>query len=190
MTREELFEKVIDVNKRDGLGRQLVIRSMHDNELAGKDCHSCVGHCCTYEHNSMMITPFEALSIVLHTSSHIDLEILDNNIKQYRLDKLISIGSKQLRRYYTCPYFTANKGCGIAKVVKPYGCLAFNPLEKNVSKTGQCLSTFPDRFAHDSELQGSLHKMNQLISKVLDLSWSKESIPIALRDVFVKINTN
>ena len=123
--------------------RSLLNKTMADNIDNGNDCFSCTGICCTSASNSMMITKQEAQDLYdfLKAEDRINnklIEDLKSNIKRYRLDVQIP-GIKQFRRTYTCPFYAGcAKGCTISRHSKPYGCLAFNPLESNQKEGGNC----------------------------------------------------
>ena len=159
---------------------------------SGHNCYSCVGHCCTFAYNSMQVTPLEALDclLFLHEESRVDqalVERLEETVKSYRLDYEILIGgSRSMRRQYTCPFFEAGpKGCTISKHSKPYGCLAFNPLERNVSIEGKCKSQISLLEKHDHEMS-RYDDLNERIKESLKLSWNKKNLPVALLDLIKK----
>jgi hypothetical protein len=172
---------------------------MKGNEAKGMHCKDCTGTCCTFANNTMHITPLEAWDIVEDLiKKNIDLkEIqkeLQKNIEQYHLDRpaMISPSGKEYRRSYTCPFFNRyGWGCGIAVQQKPYGCIAFNPTEKEVKDGGDCkhLKT-PEISLHKDQ---SLEQINQKIKSGLELDWNKEAIPVATLQVIQalqKLNAN
>lgn len=167
--------------------RALLNEQMMQKIESGENCFSCVGHCCTYEHNSMRVTPLEAMDIIdyLTRNNRIDNELvqqLEECVNEYRLDKEILIGKNQeLRRYYTCPFYKKDKlGCTIGKHNKPYGCLAFNPNAKGVSTPGHCSSDMSileknaDKFKHFEAAE------NTKIKSQHNIYWDKKDIPSAL----------
>lgn len=167
-------------------------REMLNKHMAQKieqqlDCFSCVGHCCTYEHNSMRVTPIEAMDILdyLATNKRIDqklIEELESCVKDFRLDKEILIGKNQeLRRYYTCPFYKKEKlGCTIGKHNKPYGCLAFNPNEEKVTRPGHCGSD--QSILESNALKFSEYEKaeNEKLKAQHKIYWDKKDIPSAL----------
>jgi Fe-S-cluster containining protein len=106
-------------------------------EVRGIDCANCVGECCTSRANSMQITPAEARAIRAYLSANGTwndelIAKLRDCVREYRLDvELPRFGSRpNLRRTYTCPFYTPGpRGCSLAREVKPYGCIAFNPVK-------------------------------------------------------------
>ena len=125
--------------------RQILTSKMNELIAEGKDCLSCSGLCCTYEFNSMKITPKEAQLIKSHLFlkdgwNEVLKEKLQNYITEFRLNKVFLMKKgNSIRRTYTCPFYEGkNLGCSLTVEVKPLGCLAFNPKEKKVSKAGLC----------------------------------------------------
>lgn len=154
---------------------------------SGKDCFSCVGHCCTFEHNSMRVTPLEALDTVEYLASNdrINKELiqeLEGCIKRYRLDKEVLTGrGQELRRYYTCPFYKKEKlGCTIGKHHKPYGCLAFNPLKKEVTVSGHCVSDQKVLLENAERFTQSESELNEKLKSEFQLYWDKKDLPSAV----------
>lgn len=152
------------------------------------NCYSCTGLCCTFESNSMQVTPQEALDVFfyLEKENRLTEELktsLLENIKKYRLDKEISTGrNSSFRRYYTCPFFVeSERGCTLSRTDKPYGCLAYNAKEKLAKIQHQCGS--------DLELLRVQDEMNQdeslaiELKDKLELSWTKMPLPVALMEL-------
>ncbi len=166
--------------------RKVLIESMRQLIDSGRGCASCQGYCCTFSYNSMRVTPLETLDLYefLKSTNRINSELIDSlnkTIKDYRLDKEIYLGNGQeLRRQYTCPFFNAGpKGCSIGLEWKPYGCLAFNALEKNVSVEGKCSSD--QKLLERRELEFNDEEMaSHKISEALNLLWQRKSMPVAL----------
>lgn len=148
----------------------------------------------------MQITPIEAMEILV--SLNIDqlspLEIQDlkkrmqDNIQAYRLNVEIYTGKKHsqdLRKTYTCPFFmNGNKGCGLSRSSKPYGCLGFNPKTsddngKSCASNTDILTTREDQFIALENIA------NQKIKEDLKIFWAKLSIPQALLDIMNKLYT-
>src|SRR5665647_844485 len=96
-------------------------------EAQGLDCRTCSGTCCTYEANSMMVTPLEAMELIIYLKEQKlwDTELKDKftaTVTQYRLDHQVGNGKRSyLRRTYTCPFFNHRElGCPLPLEVKPY----------------------------------------------------------------------
>lgn len=162
-----------------------------DREISsGRNCASCVGHCCTFEHNSMQVSPLQALDTYeyLKEKSLITDELIHKMrtcIKHFRLDKEVAGGSKrELRRYYTCPFYSGElHGCGVDRDSKPYGCLAFNPKIKNVSEAGFCTSKVSPLEKQQEEFLAQETIMNQKIKEELNLYWDKLNFPSAIMNL-------
>lgn len=185
MNYQELRKDLnISANK---VRRSGVISTMDEFVREGKNCYSCEGYCCTFAYNSMQVTPIEALDAYdfLLKNNRINdelIESLDKCIKEFRLDNEIVLGGgRELRRQYTCPFFNAGpKGCSIEPESKPYGCLAFNPLESNVKVEGKCTSYIEVLEARETDSFGE-ESMNLIIKEKLNLYWDKKNFPMALK---------
>lgn len=169
-----------------GERRKILISEMVKLELGKIDCFNCTGTCCTYNANSMQITPIEALDILTSleptTENAEELKtILKKNIQDYRLDHEIFVGKKNklLRKTYTCPFFVPGpKGCTIKKELKPYGCLGFNP--RIAGDNGSlCLSDIEKLEAREAEQIAGEDQINLWLKKDLNLDWDKLEIPKA-----------
>jgi Fe-S-cluster containining protein len=171
--------------------RDILNSKMHEINKSGKDCASCVGHCCTYQANSMQITPLETQDLYdyLQRKERINdklIQSLKECVKEFRLDKEIFISKgKSLRRTYTCPFYKGESlGCSISIHSKPYGCLAFNPLEQKVSEFGKCSS--------DQALLEQVNfpkQLNQKIKESYQFDWEKKPIPLALLELLDKVKS-
>lgn len=157
-----------------------------------KTCNQCIGVCCTFEKNSMQITPLESLEMLyfLNQQNRINDTLkleLEQNIKNFRLDQHISLKrGSLLRRYYTCPFYkNQSKGCSIDPEFKPYGCLAFNPIKSNEMTGDQCRS---DTALLESIPEEIHQTLNQKIKLDLNLTWDKLPIPVALIEIQNAIN--
>ena len=112
--------------------RQNIIMLMDQLSDSDINCFKCSGTCCTFEANSMKITPLEAVELYLFLESK-DLlgfelnKILGEVITHYRLDVEIQTHRyQQMRKTYTCPFYSrGSKGCSISPEYKPY------PFDKN-----------------------------------------------------------
>ena len=155
----------------------------------GHSCISCIGNCCTFVSNSMMITPLEAFDILSFLKLNPSFcktkltETLQQNIKEFRLHQT-DIG---IRKTYTCPFYTGQeKGCLISKHNKPYGCLGFLPtsninIGKNCYSDSQLLNKRNIKFKKHENI------LNKSLIDSCNLSW-KNSIPLALLDIIKEEN--
>jgi hypothetical protein len=174
--------------------REVLIKEMSKLEDQKKDCFSCSGMCCTYEYNSMLVTPIECFEMLnyLVEEDRVNQELvtrLKSNIAQYRLDKdMYSTKGKEFRRYYTCPFFkNENKGCSISRSSKPYGCLGFNPNEESINTPGKCGSNLENLQSREDEFCSEESVANEYLSKELKLYWDKKPISVALVEFINKI---
>lgn len=164
--------------------REVILQAMNERFSQGKNCLNCQGFCCTASHNSMQVTPLEALDLYFYLKGENRLteslkEDLQASVKKYRLDHFISTGrNSSFRRSYTCPFYQpGSKGCTISPRQKPYGCLAFNPLEVGVSEEGHCASDISLLQRRENKTDDQINLDLQL---QLGLIWEKECIPVAL----------
>lgn len=173
--------------------RNLLLEKMNELESKGMGCLGCQGNCCTFEANSMMVTPLEALDLYSYLKSQNQLteelkERLEENIKQYRLEPKFTGGRRSyLRKTYTCPFFGHQElGCPLPRDVKPYGCLAFDSHHVELKASEHCYSekeileererAFPDEPAHNEEVRkkfGLIWEKAPIANAILDF-WSKE----------------
>lgn len=173
--------------------RELLVTEMQSKKAHGLNCYSCRGVCCTFEANSMQVTPLEALEIYQNLKENAlwnnELENkLEQTIRHYRLDKEIPSTGKSdelfLRRTYTCPFFIPQgKGCTLNLWVKPYGCLGFNPNEKDIQEGGNCTSSLSLLEKREDLFEKFENDLNKTIRKELALKWEKLSIPQALLSI-------
>ena len=196
MTYKSILEEVYSefslsssVDRRDSLNT-----SMKKLNQEGKDCSKCSGMCCTYAHNSMLITPLEALEILeyLDRKSRLDKNLivrLEKSVEEFRLDKELNVGpGKEFRRNYTCPFFNERAlGCSISPKYKPYGCLGFNSTEPNVNTAGSCKVHVEAHEEREKSFLSSEKQANTKLAEKLNLYWSKKSIPIALLELIKSI---
>ena len=167
--------------------REELIELMHKLKSEEKNCFSCQGFCCTFEHNSMLVSPIEALDVYrfLESENRIDDKLisrLKEFIRKFRLDNELLVGNgREFRRNYTCPFFNEGpKGCSIAPESKPYGCLGFNALEKGVSKQGHCTSYINVLEARENRCSDKEEQINQAVKENYNLYWDKKNLPVAL----------
>lgn len=187
------FENEFEIDSRKR--RELLIETMSDLESKGTDCSNCPGFCCTYYHNSMQATPLEAIEVLIEliASERLDDELISKlkaNAKKYRLDNEITDGHGHiLRRFYTCPFFNdTHLGCSLSRGNKPYGCLAFNATEKNVSVEGKCSSQVELLETRDKEFCDKEHSLNDHLKSSLNLYWDKKPLPQALIELMLQMS--
>lgn len=171
--------------------REALILEMEGLGQRGINCQGCQGTCCTSLANSMQISPIEALDMLTFLKSKDRLtpdlkNKLIECVEKYRLDYEISTTrGVPLRRTYTCPFFEPGpKGCTIDKYYKPYGCLAFNPQEKNATGGASCFSKREILIKRSEEFEQS---ENEII-KDYKINWTKKNIPSALLDLWPIFN--
>lgn len=169
--------------------RDLLIQGMKDLADANIHCQGCDGHCCSYQSNSMQITPLETMDLLffLKNQQRWTEELkqeLQSCIQEYRLDKEISTGKNtSFRRTYTCPFYTPGpKGCSIEPQSKPYGCLAFNPQERNANGK-QCKSLIDLLEQREEQYKEVECDQNQSLQDKYKLWWDKLPIPMALLEL-------
>lgn len=170
--------------------RKNLIDRNEELESLGMGCNGCSGTCCTYEANSMMVTPVEAVELVeyLKTSGQFNDELktrLQETVAKYRLDQGLGNGKRSfLRRTYTCPFFNHKElGCPIPREVKPFGCIAFNSHHVELKAGEHCYSekeTLEKReiLAIDEAI------LNEELKQKHRLYWDKVPMPVALLDFF------
>lgn len=170
--------------------REVLILEMEALGNQGINCQGCQGTCCTSLANSMQISPIEALDLLSFLKSQGRLtNDLKNKLREcvekYRLDYEISTTrGVPLRRTYTCPFFEPGPtGCTIDKYSKPYGCLGFNPQEKNATGGASCFSKKEILQKRAEEFESTELEL----IKEYKISWAKKSIPLALLDLWYLI---
>ena len=159
-------------------------------EAFGSDCRGCSGNCCTFEANSMMVTPVEALELVsyLRENELFDAELrsrLTETVTKYRLDQGLGNGKRSfIRRTYTCPFFNNKElGCPLPREVKPYGCLAFNSHHPEEKAGKHCFSESAILEARE-KLDPEEATYNEELKTKYSLYWEKTPLPNALLDFF------
>lgn len=165
--------------------RETLITHMEALEARGMGCIGCSGTCCTYEANSMLLTPLEAKELFddLREKSLLTSRLrarLEETISEFRLSEKFPHERSYLRKTYTCPFFNHSElGCPLPREVKPYGCLAFDS-HHETQKAGEfCFSETAlleaRESAHPEEIE-----LNQELRKDYAISWIKAPIPNAI----------
>ena len=172
--------------------RSVLIEKMSSNRTQEISCKGCPGTCCTYQSNSMKVTPLEALDLYFYLLKFDRLntefrERMVNNISEFRLDKDLSHGKNfSLRRYYTCPLFLNKElGCSIDNDHKPFGCLGFEPQQKSEQwNLRQCRS---DQDILENSLEKESSEINFALKEELKLNWAKTTISQAILSIMDSI---
>jgi hypothetical protein len=187
---------VLEASQSRRIRRQSLLDNMQEKSKQGINCLNCPGTCCTFQMNSMQITPVEAIDlyVYLKENNRLDdnlLENLNENIKEFRLDYDLFNSRRQsfMRRTYTCPFYLGSeKGCSISRESKPYGCLGFNSYLKQTTKQEQkkCTSEL-----EQLEIRETLflpeEALNTELREKLSLSFNKAPIPLALKEIYLKL---
>ena len=168
--------------------RSSLNEQMSDFESKNLSCRDCIGNCCTFTSNSMMISPVEALDILEYLKQNDNFNTknlilkLESTINEFRLDSNTGI-----RKTYTCPFYKGEKkGCTISKHSKPFGCLAFLPNEENITQGRSCSSKINSLKDRDEKFKTNEQLVNEAIKNELNLDWKKLSIPEAVLDLIKK----
>ena len=173
--------------------RESLLERMTELESRGMGCNGCSGKCCTFEANSMLITPLETIELLeyLKTSQLMTLELknkMQTAVEKYRLESKPLLGGRSyLRKTYTCPFFNHQElGCPLPREIKPYGCLAFNSHHIDLKATEHCYSETELLKKRDQSHLDEL-LINQNLRTKYKLFWEKSPIPSALLDLWDKI---
>lgn len=165
---------------------------MNELEKVGMGCLGCSGNCCTFEANSMLLTPLEAKELFDYLKIHQMLtpelkEKLRESVQQYRLEPKFNNNRRSyLRKTYTCPFFGFKElGCPLPREVKPYGCLAFDSHHVELKASEHCYSE-KELLERREDLHPEEKEMNQKISQEMNLLWEKSPIPNALLEFWEK----
>lgn len=148
-------------------------------------CLGCPGTCCTFEANSMLLTPLEAYEIFTFLKSEglltQDLKTkLENTVATYRLEPKFPNTRSYLRKTYTCAFFGhVELGCPLPREIKPYGCLAFDSHHKELKATEHCFSE-KELLEKREALHPEEKEMNQRIKEEHKVFWEKSPIPNAI----------
>ena len=167
------------------------------NELASQQvgCHSCVGVCCTFVKNSMMVTPVEAFDLLAFADRKAWdrqwlREKLQSCVKRFSLDRGVPSDGQRVfsRRTYTCPFFDEETSlCGISPEFKPYGCLGYNARRVGEKEGGSCRSDVEALQKREKSLTEE-EQLNDAIRRSYQLEWHKQPIPLALLSLMEKAN--
>ncbi|HXH75016.1 MAG TPA: hypothetical protein VNJ08_08625 [Bacteriovoracaceae bacterium] len=169
--------------------RKELIQRMEELEGQGLGCSGCQGNCCTYEANSMMVTPLEALELqqYLRKENALTPEFKEKcleTVKKFRLDQGGNGRRSFIRRTYTCPFFNHKElGCPLPREVKPYGCLAFNAHDAELKAGEHCFSEKELLLKRDQDHVWEERK-NQSLRIKFKLNWEKSPLPLALLDIW------
>jgi len=181
----DIYHKIPSSRKR----REALNRQMSEFDLNNLSCKDCIGNCCTFTSNSMMITPIEALDVLdflkKDPSFHLEalVQKLESTIEEFRLNQ----GNTGIRKTYTCPFYTgAKKGCTISKHSKPFGCLAFLPSEAGVTEGKTCFSKLNSLKKREEQFKDQEDLVNKQVKIDLNITWKKLSIPEAVLDLIKK----
>lgn len=173
--------------------REILLERMIELEKDGMGCQGCSGTCCTFEANSMLLTPLEASELFDYLKSEHLLttelkEKLNECVKQYRLEPKYQNARSYLRKTYTCPFFGFKElGCPLPREIKPYGCLAFDSHHKELKASEHCYSE-KELLLKREKLHPEEEELNKMIAKKYNLLWEKSPIPNALLEIWEKTN--
>jgi hypothetical protein len=174
--------------------REILIGRMDELKSSGIDCLGCSGRCCTFEANSMMLTPLEAIELIsyLKTNNLLTPELLkklQETRSSYRLEPKYQNTRSYLRKTYTCPFFNNGElGCPLPREVKPYGCLAFNAHHQTNKASSECFSELDILEKRDDLHLKNEDEINEELRKKYNLFWEKAPIPNALLELWEKFN--
>lgn len=173
--------------------RELLIDHMNGLESKGMGCIGCSGTCCTYEANSMLLTPLEAFELMNYLSEN-NLKTpelknkLTESVSTYRLEpKYEGARRSYLRKTYTCPFFGHMElGCPLPREIKPYGCLAFDSHHVELKASEHCFSE-TELLEKREEKHPEEKQMNSDLKKKFNLLWEKSPIPNALLELWERV---
>lgn len=190
----KLFE-LLEIKDSKYISRSLLVDKMRENESLKINCLSCSGRCCTLTNNSVKTTPLETLIVMqdLVSKEVFNQKLIDRieeTIADFRLRyELLADPKGTFRRTYTCPLFKYESfGCPLDYESKPYGCLGFNPSQKEVLDGEGCESNIND--LEKRELLNALfeERVNQKLIKDWKLNWDKLPLPVAIIELKNAIN--
>lgn len=173
-----------------GARRKLLIDTMTELEAQGKGCMGCEGTCCTYQSNSMMVTPLEALELLsfLKKTGALSEELkakCSETVSRFRLDHQVGNGRRSyLRKTYTCPFFGFKElGCPLPREIKPYGCLAFNAHHETIKASEHCYSDLELQKRREADFAWE-DELNSELQTKYAIYWDKSPLPTALLDLW------
>lgn len=169
---------------RHTMRRAELIKRMEELEADGMGCSGCKGDCCTFEANSMMVTPLEAMELLPFVTEDF-IEKCSETIIKFRLDHPGGNGRRSfIRRTYTCPFFNHKElGCPLPREIKPYGCLAFNAHHAELKAGEHCFSEKELLLKRDEAFPEEA-AMNQEIRHKFGILWDKTPLPLALVEIW------
>jgi Fe-S-cluster containining protein len=176
--------KILSTQRRSPL-----LEKMKDLADQGFNCHGCKGHCCTYEANSMLITPIEAVELMIYLKNNHLLndslkERLTSTVSAYRLEPRPLVKKHYFRKTYTCPFYSHEElGCPLPPEIKPFGCLAFNSHHPSEKATSHCYSEIEVLEQRELNNLGE-DQLNQKLREEFHLWWEKAPIPNALLELW------
>jgi hypothetical protein len=178
----------------DPTRRLILLERMNFLESDGMGCLGCSGTCCTYEANSMLVSPLEAIELFEFLKKELMLtpdlhHKLTSSIEKYRLLPKYVNERSYLRKTYTCPFFHHKEfGCPLPREVKPYGCLAFDSHHKELKASEHCYSEI-ELLEKREALHPEEKEINEKLRRSLDLMWEKAPIPNALLEIWDKLTS-
>lgn len=173
--------------------RELLIDRMQELSNQGMDCRNCPGTCCTFEANSMLLTPLEAVELTAYLKEQSQLnqefkEKLESTVVKYRLESKYKSSKSYLRKTYTCPLFNNHSlGCPLPPEVKPYGCLAFNSHSVTSKASAECFSEKDLLEKKEIQYFSEEEVQNTELRKKLGITWEKSPIPNAILELWDKV---
>jgi hypothetical protein len=171
--------------------REILIDHMVSLEKHGMGCSGCEGTCCTFQANSMLMTPLEAKELFdyLKNENFLTSEFKQNlqeTIKKYRLEpKFFNERKSYLRKTYTCPFFGHKElGCPLPREIKPYGCLAFDSHHSELKASEHCYSE-TELLKRREELHPEENDLNEKLRLKYHIQWEKSPIPNAILELWI-----
>lgn len=172
--------------------RGILIEHMNLLEARGMGCLGCKGTCCTYEANSMLLTPLEAFELFTYLQKK---DLLTSELKQkltesittYRLEPKFPNTRSYLRKTYTCPFFGhIELGCPLPREIKPYGCLAFDSHHTELKASDHCYSEI-SLLEERERLHPEEKDLNAKLVEEYGILWIKSPIPNAILEFWDKV---
>ena len=192
---DAVYKLYLDNKIKQSEWRISLINQMNVLESSGVNCLSCSGHCCTQKRNSMQITLAEGIAVYFDLK---DKKLFDDHLKcklqkcieDSRLDQIIYIKNKALRRNYTCPLFELKGfGCPLDKGNKPFGCLGYNARSPNETEGESCRSEIEILESTEDKFLNQIAELSKRISETLQLPLDKMTIPQMLLLIDSRMNS-